>query len=427
MPKSEQFQKLPAPWDRIFSLGTRTFVWVLLIGILYILRPFFLLIFLTFVFAYIQTHGVEGLEHRIRSRVSRVIFVFMVLLGVIIGTGYFIGPKIKDQADTFIARYPGYLRAVDKAIYDVADTFPPLRKMILGEKDTGDEKVTSDEKDGSTKSNGERAGDREPGQDPGQPPIQGPAVPKPPIVEKLLDQLSGEGGLKKTVGYLQQAVGWVLAIGSAFLLSLLFSFLIVLDLPKLTRGIRGLANTKIGFIYNEVAENIHDFGRVVGRALEAQLLIAIVNTILTGIGLYSMGLPNIVFLCTIVFFCSFVPVAGVFMSSVPICLVSLQQDGISLMLLAIALILIIHFIEAYFLNPKIYGHHLRMNAVLVLIILTICGKLFGVWGLVLGLPVTNYFFAIAIQHDEDDEPGAKGGKMDKASQTRPAQPERTKT
>ena len=130
MPKSEQFQKLPAPWDRIFSLGTRTFVWVLLIGILYILRPFFLLIFLTFVFAYIQTHGVEGLEHRIRSRVSRVIFVFMVLLGVIIGTGYFIGPKIKDQADTFIARYPDYLREVDKAIYDVADSFPPLRTMI---------------------------------------------------------------------------------------------------------------------------------------------------------------------------------------------------------------------------------------------------------------------------------------------------------
>ena len=72
MPKSEQFQKLPAPWDRIFSLGTRTFVWVLLIGILYILRPFFLLIFLTFVFAYIQSHGVEGLRHRFRHRADRV-------------------------------------------------------------------------------------------------------------------------------------------------------------------------------------------------------------------------------------------------------------------------------------------------------------------------------------------------------------------
>ena len=48
----------------------------------------------------------------------------------------------------------------------------------------------------------------------------------------------------------------ILGIGSAFLLSLLFAFLIVLDLPKLSRAIVGLANTKIGFIYDEVAENM---------------------------------------------------------------------------------------------------------------------------------------------------------------------------
>ena len=38
-----------------------------------------------------------------------------------------------------------------------------------------------------------------------------------------------------------------------------------------------------------------------------------------------------------------------------------------------------------------------MNAVLVLIVLTIGGKLFGVWGLVLGLPVVNYVFGHAIR------------------------------
>ncbi|MHC4918557.1 MAG: hypothetical protein ACYTKC_03080 [Planctomycetota bacterium] len=91
MAKSQQFQQLPAPWDRIFSLGTRTFVWGVLIGIIYILRPFFLLIFLTFVFAYIQAHSVDGLEHRIRSRLIRVILVFVMLLAAIVGTGYFIG------------------------------------------------------------------------------------------------------------------------------------------------------------------------------------------------------------------------------------------------------------------------------------------------------------------------------------------------
>ena len=155
---------------------------------------------------------------------------------------------------------------------------------------------------------------------------------------------------------------------------------------------------KVGFIYDEVADNIAGFGRVLGRALEAQLFIAICNTVLTAACIWVMGLPNLLVLSTIVFFCSFIPVAGVFISSTPICIVAMSHYGFGTMLVAIAMILIVHFIEAYFLNPKIYGTRLRMNPVLTLIILTICGKLFGPWGLILGIPVLNYFFSHAIRY-----------------------------
>ncbi len=74
------------------------------------------------------------------------------------------------------------------------------------------------------------------------------------------------------------------------------------------------------------------------------------------------------------------------------------------MMLAIGMILVIHAIEAYVLNPRIYGHHLRMNPVLTLIILVICGKLFGPWGLILGIPVFNYVFAHAIRHKSPKMP-----------------------
>ena len=72
------------------------------------------------------------------------------------------------------------------------------------------------------------------------------------------------------------------------------------------------------------------------------------------------------------------------------------------LVIAIVMILVIHAIEAYILNPKIYGHHLRMNSVLVLIILTIAGKIVGVWGLVLGLPVMQYIFMTAIRRPPDE-------------------------
>ena len=48
---TREYSKLPSPWDRIFCLGTRSFVWAVFLAVLYILRPFFLTVFLTFVFA----------------------------------------------------------------------------------------------------------------------------------------------------------------------------------------------------------------------------------------------------------------------------------------------------------------------------------------------------------------------------------------
>ena len=70
------------------------------------------------------------------------------------------------------------------------------------------------------------------------------------------------------------------------------------------------------------------------------------------------------------------------------------------MFIAIAMVTVVHLIEAYILNPKIYGHHMRMNPVIVLIILTISGKLFHVWGLVLGVPVCTYIFGHAIREND---------------------------
>ena len=72
-------------------------------------------------------------------------------------------------------------------------------------------------------------------------------------------------------------------------------------------------------------------------------------------------------------------------------------------MIGIFLITLIHMAEAYVLNPRIYSQHLELNPVFVLIILTVAGKLFHVWGLILGLPVCTYFFNYAIRNDEEVE------------------------
>jgi predicted PurR-regulated permease PerM len=408
---------LPPPWDRIFSLTTRCFVWALLIAVLYILRPFLLLVFLTFVFAYIQAHGVEGLAHRIKSRPLRVFTVGLVFLGTLFATGFTLLPQVQEQAKNFWGNREQYIAQADEQVNTFLADYPSLYKALAKHKDTATLLTTSDSGDTSRVTNSNHVSNapaRKPGEQPepkgegkGKPTENeqgndetnvskiedGTEQPPLPIVRGLVDNVVmsfAENPLQ-----ISQSV---FSYASSFLMSLLFSFLIVLDLRKITRGVQGLKNTKIGFIYDEVADNIAGFGRVLGRALEAQLFIAVCNTILTAIGIWVLGLPNMLVLSTIVFFCSFIPVVGTFISSTPIALLALQSGGVTTMMIAIAIIIVVHALETYVLNPQIYGHHMHMNPVLVLIVLTIGGKLFGIWGLVLGIPIVNYVFRHAIRH-----------------------------
>ncbi|MCY2957568.1 MAG: AI-2E family transporter [Planctomycetota bacterium] len=386
----QQYKTLPPPWDRIFSLGMRLFVWALIATGIYILRPFFLLIFLTFVFAYIQAHGVQGLQNRIRNRPLRVTIVALVFLGTILATAFTLAPQIEDQGLKLYNRYPDLIAKADLSINQKLREYPEIWSYL--------EKREQDAAEVHSATQAKPT----------------PAS-EPHLLKDGIQSLLGFGEqatsnpdamkirTKETISKLFESVSSVLGYLSSFLLSLLFSFLIVLDLAKLKQTITTLGQTKVGFIYREVGDNIATFGRVLGRALEAQLFIALINTIMTSIGCWVLGIGSIPVLAAIVFLCSFIPVAGVFVSSTPICLLALQDStgGISAMLMAIVMILIVHAIETYILNPRIYGHHMHMNPVMVLIVLTISGKLIGVWGLVLGIPLVNYFFRHAIRYPKD--------------------------
>ena len=70
--------EISAKNEKILKVASSIFVWSLIAGCLYILRSFFLLIFLTFVFAYIQSRAVEKLQPFCSRRGVRVVFVGLV-------------------------------------------------------------------------------------------------------------------------------------------------------------------------------------------------------------------------------------------------------------------------------------------------------------------------------------------------------------
>jgi predicted PurR-regulated permease PerM len=340
-------------------------VWIGLFVLIYWLRSFFLLIFLTFIFSFLQYSIGEKLKNKIQNRRARTWLIGMIMLLVISGTITFLATEVKIQTKLFLNNFNNYVTALDVQINKLSESVPVIGQMISDfEHSVYPESTT-------------------------------PKSPTLLILQHSLDlpSVGNTESIKKSLSKTLLYSGKVAGIAGSFLLALLFSFLIILDLPRLARSMGKLEKSRLAFIFQEVKPGIMQFSKLVGKAFEAQVFIAVLNATLTGIGLLALGIAKYsAFLLSMVFFCSFIPIAGVFISSIPICLVSLQEYGPLRVALAIGFICLIHAIEAYILNPRIYGSRLRLNPVVVLAILTIFGKLFGLWGLILGVPLCTWFF-----------------------------------
>ncbi|MDQ5767873.1 AI-2E family transporter [Thiothrix subterranea] len=399
-------RQAPVRWEHILPLLTRLLVWGIILGLLTLLSSFFALIFLTFVFAYLQSGIVDVLTRRMRwLRVPVVVLVGGLFLGAIITVSLFLAPKVYQQATGFAKGFFVYMETIDTEVLNLAERYPLLQEAIPElRRPPAPVQPSSGIPEWAAPVAPVQNGVAVTGGVVEQPAIQRTFSESPTGL--LVGLLTGKEksvdsreAVKVALDQLTNLSRQALAILTTFLLALLFAFLIVLDLPHLAASVRDLENTRLRFIYVEVADNIYQFGKVLGHAMQAQFYIACVNTVLTAIGLHVLGMgEHMAFLSVLVFLFSFVPVAGVFISSVPICLIALNMGGVNLMLLGVAMITIIHLIEGYILNPLIYGARLRVNPVIVLIILTVGGKLFHIWGLILGLPVCIYLFGHAIRY-----------------------------
>ena len=362
--------KFPPPWNYLIPIGNRLLIWILFFVTLYLLRDFLGLVFLTFVFAYICEHGVQGLAHRFRSRKLRTLLVFGTLLSVLALFATFLAPELKKQGVSFVRELPRHVQTLDGKLSELRDDNPAVDDFL------GDRNVTDivEELLGITKES-------------------------PADIEGGTRHGADKEQIQSLFGTLFGVFKNLAAVAMVFVLAVLFAFLIVMDLPRIAKGIGSLRQTKVSFIYEELSNTVVSFGRVLGRFIEAQGMIALINTALTSIGLLILGVNSLAFLAGIVFVCSFIPVAGVYLSTAPMCLVALDQSGFGLMLWIILMVTIVHVLEAYVFNPMIFGAHLHMNPVLVLSVLVIGYQLFGVWGLILGVPAVNYIFGHAIQRE----------------------------
>ena len=381
--------------NEFYQRNRRVVIWVILVLLLWALRDFFAVVFLSFVLAIVAVPMTEIGMRRLRlPHWAAVTVVYVLFLAVLFSVVRFVVPSVANEVNRMMENLPATEATLIETKNRLVRNYPALREPINGymRSALADDQLQFVELEligvrqrlGLTEADLAAA-------------IESPAVPSGALAEyyNRQDQLLLNALMAVQRGRLTQYAPIVTVMlyraTATTLLALLFSYLILIDLNRIKAGIGRLRNSRVGDFYEEAAPPIARFGMLLGRAIEAQAAIAVINTVLTLIGLLLLGIPLIAMLSVIVFFCSFVPVLGVFISTIPIILVALNTGGPGLSLAAIGLVIVIHAIEAYLLNPLIYGRHLKLNPVLTLIILYVGYHAFGLWGMLLGVPVARYF------------------------------------
>ncbi|MBE0338105.1 MULTISPECIES: AI-2E family transporter [Paenibacillus] len=187
------------------------------------------------------------------------------------------------------------------------------------------------------------------------------------------------------------AVMKVSQLGTQLLVSIILSLFFLMEKSYITRFTATFVDSKLGWFFKEVGHFGRMFLGTFGKVLEAQLLISLINCILTTIALWIMGFPNLLGLALIIFVLGLVPVAGVFISLAPLGLIAFSVGGIQYVIYLVILIVVIHAIEAYFLNPKLMSSKTNLPIFFTFVVLIFSEHLIGIWGLIVGIPLFVFF------------------------------------
>jgi predicted PurR-regulated permease PerM len=175
--------------------------------------------------------------------------------------------------------------------------------------------------------------------------------------------------------------------GLQILIALLMSLFFLLEKPRLIEFTKKFKKSKIASIYAEIEFFSAKFVGTFGKVIEAQIIIAVVNCILTTIALWIFGFPQLGGLSIMILFLGLIPVAGVIISLIPLVIIGYSIGGVMTVLYVFIAIMIIHAIEAYILNPNLMSSKTNLPVFYTFLVLIFSEHFFGVWGLIIGIPV----------------------------------------
>lgn len=171
------------------------------------------------------------------------------------------------------------------------------------------------------------------------------------------------------------------------------------SLFRMTRRVFGLfmkneTMDKVGFYLHEVSNIFYQFffGKVIDSFIIG--LIAI-------IGFYMIGVPFALLMGIIVMIFNMIPYFGPIIGAIPVVLITLLVREVSTAVWTAIFIFALQQFDGIVLGPKILGKSVGISPFWVIFAIIIFGGLFGLWGMVFGVPVIAAIRMLLLDYLDD--------------------------
>ncbi|MEK5080445.1 AI-2E family transporter [Solibacillus sp. FSL W7-1436] len=135
----------------------------------------------------------------------------------------------------------------------------------------------------------------------------------------------------------------------------------------------------------QIGEVLHDMDKQISSYIQGQILVSFCIGVMMTIGFLIIGMPYALLLGFLAMITSVVPYLGPAIAATPAAIIAIVNSPWLLVKLAIVWT-IVQLIEGKFISPQIMGKSLSIHPITIIFVLLTAGSLFGVPGVVLGIP-----------------------------------------
>jgi len=319
--------------------------------LLYAARSALLPFILGVVFAYIvlplvnllHSHAPPQLRGRRLARTLSVLVVYLLAVLILVGALTFTIQPIAAQVNFLVQELPDFARKVYNAVPEVVQVWWDRYKQI----------VPTDIQQALQRS------------------IDN-------MLQSFIEAL--QAGVFKTVGVAFSTVSFVFGL----VIVPFWMFYILRDQPQMAY----MLYKRVPAAYRDDVRNVQALvDTVLGAYLRGQLILCVsVGVMATG-GLLIIGVDLALLLGTLAGIFEVVPTLGPILGAIPMILVTLATSP-SKVLWVIVLAFGVQQIENLFLVPQVASGAVKLHPALVMLILVVGSAVAGIWGVVLGVPIT---------------------------------------